>query len=117
VVCDRRHWLKVSPSRLVRLRHTPQSLLDLQTAQVARLRATAQRYPADQTVPRLIDELRARSDLFATLWDSGTVDDHQLASRKTVDHPEVGATSTASEIRSLMPRNRFDIEALGWWHG
>jgi transcriptional regulator with XRE-family HTH domain len=84
-----------------RVRHTPQSLLDLQTGQVAALRATAQRYPADQNVRRLIDELRSRSDLFAELWDSGAVADLELASRKIVDHPEVGAITLDCDVLTV----------------
>lgn len=84
-----------------RVRHTPESLLDLQTAQVAALRATAQRYPADQTVRRLIDELRARSDLFANLWDTGAVTEQQLASRKTIDHPEIGAITLDCDVLAV----------------
>ena len=84
-----------------RVRHTPESLLELQTAHVATLRATAQRYPADQTVRQLIDELRARSDLFAELWESGAVTEHQPTSRKTVDHPQVGAITLDCDVLTV----------------
>ncbi|GAA4536113.1 helix-turn-helix transcriptional regulator [Mycobacterium paraffinicum] len=84
-----------------RVRHTPESLLELQTAQVSALRATAQRYPADQTVRRLIHELRAGSDLFAALWDSGAMAGHQLASRKVIDHPEVGAITLDCDVLTV----------------
>ncbi|OBK29092.1 transcriptional regulator [Mycobacterium sp. 1165196.3] len=84
-----------------RIRHTPESLLDLQTAQVAALRATAQRYPADQAVRRLIDELKAVSGLFAELWDSSAVVNYQLASRKTIVHPQVGAITLDCDMLTV----------------
>jgi hypothetical protein len=72
-----------------RFRHTPESLRAFETAVVADLRAAADRYPADERLRRLVAELRARSDRFAELWDSGAVAHHE-ASRKTIDHPHVG---------------------------
>jgi hypothetical protein len=81
-----------------RVRHTPESLLALQTVQVAELRATANKYPADHRVRRLIAELRAKSDLFADLWESGAVGDRPVASRKTIDHPQVGALTLDCDV-------------------
>ncbi|MFJ6215976.1 helix-turn-helix transcriptional regulator [Streptomyces sp. NPDC092296] len=83
-----------------RVRHTPESRRALETAQVTQLRATARRYPADQRLRRLIAELRARSDRFTELWDSGAVGRHE-ASRKTVDHPQVGALTLDCDILSV----------------
>jgi hypothetical protein len=83
-----------------RVRHTPQSLRALEVAQVAGLRATASRYPADQRLRRLIAELRANSDRFAELWDSRTVGGLQ-ASRKTIDHPQVGALTLDCDVLSV----------------
>ncbi|WP_156689860.1 helix-turn-helix transcriptional regulator [Mycobacterium sp. Marseille-P9652] len=84
-----------------RVRHTPESLLELQTALVAGLRATAHRYPSDQTVRRLIHQLRSGSQLFAQLWDSGAVAGLQLTSRKTVDHPQVGAITLDCDVLAV----------------
>ena len=83
-----------------RVRHTPEGLLALQTAQTAQLRATASKYPADHTVRRLIAELRARSELFATLWYSGAVARPDGA-RKTVDHPQVGAITLDCDVLTI----------------
>jgi transcriptional regulator with XRE-family HTH domain len=83
-----------------RVRHTPQSLLALQTAQVAQLRTAANRYPADHRVRRLIAELRANSDSFAQLWDSGAVGRPE-ASRKTIDHPEVGPLTLDCDVLTV----------------
>jgi hypothetical protein len=79
-----------------RVRHTPQSRRTFEAAVVAELRATTSGDPADQRLRRLVAELRANSDRFAELWDSGAVGQHE-ASRKTVDHPHLGAlTLTAT---------------------
>lgn len=72
-----------------RVRHTPESRRALDTALVGDLRATAGRYPGDQQLRRLVADLRARSERFAELWDSGAVGFHESA-RKTVDHPHAG---------------------------
>ncbi|MFE2735413.1 helix-turn-helix transcriptional regulator [Streptomyces sp. NPDC059349] len=80
-----------------RVRHSPESLRALETAQVSDLRAAASRYPQDQRLRRLIAELRANSLRFAELWDSGAVGQAE-ASRKTIDHPEVGALTLDCDI-------------------
>lgn len=72
-----------------RVRHTPDERRAFETGMVAELRATATRYPSDPQLRRLIAELRAKSERFAELWDSGVVGRLQ-ASRKTVEHPQVG---------------------------
>jgi transcriptional regulator with XRE-family HTH domain len=83
-----------------RVRHTPESLLALKAAQVAELRAAANRYPADQRVRRLVAELRANSDHFAKLWDSGIVGGPDGA-RKTIDHPQVGPMTLDCDVLSV----------------
>ncbi|MFF6955138.1 helix-turn-helix transcriptional regulator [Streptomyces sp. NPDC088197] len=83
-----------------RVRHTPESLRLLEISQVAQLRATANRYPADQRLRRLVAELRARSPRFAELWESGEVTRHD-ASRKTIDHPVVGPLTLDCDILSV----------------
>lgn len=83
-----------------RVRHTPQSRRELETAQVAALRAAAQRYPADQRVRRLITELRTHSERFAELWDAGAVGG-VAGSRKTVHHPQVGPLTLDCDVLSV----------------
>lgn len=83
-----------------RVRHTPEARRALEVAQVAELRATAHRYPADQRLRRLIAELRANSDRFAELWDSGVVGRH-VASHKTIDHPQVGVLTLDCDLLSV----------------
>jgi transcriptional regulator with XRE-family HTH domain len=82
------------------VRHTPESLRALQTSQVAQLRAAANRYPADQRVRRLIAELRANSDTFVEMWDSGAVSGPE-ASRKTIDHPQVGSMTLDCDVLTV----------------
>ena len=83
-----------------RFRHTPQSQRALEAMQVADLRTTASRYPADQRLRRLVAELRANSHRFAELWDSGAVGRHN-ATRKTVDHPHVGTLTLDCDLLSV----------------
>jgi hypothetical protein len=83
-----------------RVRHTPESRRALQTAVVSDLRATASRYPADLPLRRLITDLRGNSERFAELWDSGAVG-HQEASRKTIDHPQVGSLTLDCDVLSV----------------
>ncbi len=72
-----------------RVRHTPESRRAMERSLVADLRAAAGRYPADRQLRRLVAELRAHSDRFGELWDSGAVE-HYESAHKTVDHPRVG---------------------------
>ncbi|MFF2078977.1 helix-turn-helix transcriptional regulator [Kitasatospora sp. NPDC058162] len=83
-----------------RVRHTPESRRALETAVVSDLRATASRYPADPRLRRLIAELRGNSERFAELWNSGAVG-HQESSRKTIDHPQVGALTLDCDVLSV----------------
>ncbi|TQJ91738.1 helix-turn-helix transcriptional regulator [Streptomyces sp. SLBN-31] len=72
-----------------RVRHTPEERRSFEAGMVAELRSTAARYPADRQLLHLVAELRARSPRFAELWEAGVVGRLQ-ASRKTIDHPQVG---------------------------
>ncbi len=83
-----------------RVRHTPQSQRALEVAQVSGLRAAASRYPADLRLRSLIGELRANSDRFAELWDSGAVGRLE-GGRKTVDHPRVGPLTLDCDVLSV----------------
>ncbi|WP_269857510.1 helix-turn-helix transcriptional regulator [Streptomyces sp. RPT161] len=92
-----------------RARHTPESLRAFETALVADLRTAADQYPADKGLRQLVTELRANSDRFARLWDSGAVGRHEAA-HKTIDHPHVGPvtldcdvlTVTGSDLRIMI---------------
>ncbi|AOP48498.1 helix-turn-helix transcriptional regulator [Streptomyces lydicus] len=84
-----------------RVRYTPQDRRALDAVQVAELRATASRYPADRRLRRLIAELHANSERFAALWDSGAMAEPHEVSRKTVDHPQVGAVTLDCDVLSV----------------
>lgn len=83
-----------------RVRQTPQERRAFEATLVADLRDAAARYPADQRLRRLVTELRARSDRFAELWDSGTVSRHETA-RKVVDHPQVGTLTLDCDLLTV----------------
>jgi hypothetical protein len=83
-----------------RVRHTPEAKRAFDAAQVADLRATASRYPADQRLRRLVAELRSNSGRFAELWDSGTMGRND-ASHKTIDHPEVGPLTLDCDVLTV----------------
>ena len=76
-----------------RVEHTPQSLRRLQISHAATLRAAAQRYPADQTVHKLVTELRTRSALFTEMWDSAAPERGEVVSSKVINHPHVGSVT------------------------
>jgi transcriptional regulator with XRE-family HTH domain len=91
-----RHFLGLG----TRVRHTPESLRGFEAALVADLRAAAGRYPADQQLRRLVADLRANSDRFAELWDSGAVGRHEAA-LKTIDHPQVGPLTLDCDVLTV----------------
>ncbi|MEU2429096.1 helix-turn-helix transcriptional regulator [Streptomyces sp. NPDC007861] len=83
-----------------RARYTPEARGRFEAAVVADLRAAAARYPADRRLRRLVAELRASSERFAELWESGAVG-RQEAARKTIDHPQVGPVSLDCDVLTV----------------
>ena len=83
-----------------RARQTPGERRAMEAALAADLRAAAARYPADQSLRHLVAELRANSDRFAELWDSGAVGRHEAA-RKTIDHPQVGSVTLDCDVLAV----------------
>jgi transcriptional regulator with XRE-family HTH domain len=83
-----------------RVRHTPRERRAFEATLAADLRATASRYPTDRRLRQLIDDLCANSVRFAELWETGAVSRHE-ASRKTVDHPQVGAVTLDCDVLSV----------------
>ncbi|MFC9651852.1 MULTISPECIES: helix-turn-helix transcriptional regulator [unclassified Streptomyces] len=83
-----------------RVRHTPEARRAFEAALVADLRAAAGRYPADQRLRRLVEELRTHSERFTELWESGAVGHHEAA-RKTVDHPRVGPLTLDCDVLTV----------------
>ncbi|MEU0073551.1 helix-turn-helix transcriptional regulator [Streptomyces sp. NPDC006332] len=83
-----------------RVRHTPEETRTFQSALVSELRTTALRYPADPHLRLLISELRAHSERFAELWDTGSVGRVE-SSRKTIEHPQVGVLTLDCDVLSV----------------
>lgn len=83
-----------------RVRQAPADRRAFEAAIVADLRAAAARYPADQQLRRLIGDLRANSERFTELWDSGAVDQHRAA-RKTIDHPQAGPVTLDCDVLTV----------------
>ncbi|GAA4785217.1 helix-turn-helix transcriptional regulator [Actinomycetospora chlora] len=85
-----------APNRVV---HSAGELADLQAGQVADLRLTASRYPADRGPRRLVAALRAQSPRFVELWEHGEpVPRGEPAKRKVVDHPAVGRLTVDCDV-------------------
>jgi transcriptional regulator with XRE-family HTH domain len=82
-----------------RVVHSPEELADLQAGQVADLRRTAARYPADRQLRTLVRELAAHSPRFAAIWAR---DDQELpeepSKRKAIDHPTVGPITLDCDV-------------------
>ncbi|MFJ3823350.1 helix-turn-helix transcriptional regulator [Streptomyces nodosus] len=91
-----RHFLGPGPGVL----RTPQGQRDHEAALVADLRVAAESYPSDRRLQRMIAELREGSERFAELWDAGAVGRHE-ASRKTIDHPQVGPVTLDCDILTV----------------
>ncbi|WIB63766.1 helix-turn-helix transcriptional regulator [Curtobacterium sp. MCBD17_040] len=82
-----------------RVVHSPEELAALQAGQVAELRRTASRYPADRSVQALVSELAAGSPRFVELWEAETVAaDRDTVKRKVVQHPTVGPIALDCDV-------------------
>lgn len=82
------------PSRIVR---TPQETAAIEAEPVADLHETVGRCPDDEELRALVADLRAASARFAELWERRPVAP-QVASRKTVEHPEVGRITVDCDV-------------------
>ena len=113
-----RHFSGV-PSRVVR---TPEEDALSEADAVADLRDAAGRYPDDEPLRALVEDLRRVSPRFAELWEQRTVE-RQASSRKTFFHPEVGhltldcdvLTVNGSDLRLVVytaPPGSPDADAL-----
>ncbi|TDW81880.1 helix-turn-helix protein [Kribbella pratensis] len=82
-----------------RVVHSPEEKAELLAGQVADLRRTAARYPADRQLRTLVRELAANSPHFADLWARDEPEPHSEPSkRKVVDHPAVGAIALDCDV-------------------
>ena len=79
--------------------HTADEQADHEARLVADLRLTANRYPDDPALRRLVEGLATHSPRFAELWESGGPEPPQDPSkRKTVDHPAVGGITLDCDV-------------------
>lgn len=104
---DTRSWRGVERNALWRnfvgpgnrVVHAPDEFADLRAGQVADLRRTAARYPADRGLRELVWVLRTGSAQFTELWESGVEPSTSDTSRhKVVDHPEVGLIGVDCDV-------------------
>jgi transcriptional regulator with XRE-family HTH domain len=85
------------PSRIVR---TPAEDDVMEAEAVADLHDAVGRYPADERLRALVDDLREVSPRFAELWEQRPVRRH-IASRKTLVHPEVGEVTLDCDVLNV----------------
>ena len=64
---------------------------------VSDLRVASARFPTDQRLARLIEDLRRDSPRFAELWEARPAAVHTTA-RKTLEHPEVGRLTLDCDV-------------------
>jgi hypothetical protein len=83
-----------APSRFVR-DEAESARMDAEV--VADLREALGRYPNDKALRELIDDLLEASPRFAELWNGAPVAP-RTASRKSIDHPEVGRITVDCDI-------------------
>uniref|UniRef100_A0AAU3H6H7 Helix-turn-helix transcriptional regulator n=1 Tax=Streptomyces sp. NBC_01401 TaxID=2903854 RepID=A0AAU3H6H7_9ACTN len=83
-----------------RARYTPEARARFEAALVSDLRTAAVRYPADEPLKHLVEDLRAHSARFAALWDSGASGRHEAA-RKTIDHPDAGPVTLDCDVLTV----------------
>lgn len=70
-----------------------------------RLRATSVRYSDDPEVAELVDEVRAGSEEFVTLWDSHDVS-AEATLRKTFQYPLVGPLAVNCDFLDITDRDQ-----------
>jgi transcriptional regulator with XRE-family HTH domain len=113
-----RHFT-ATPSRVVR---TAEETARFEAEVVADLHEAVGRYPDDEPLRTLVDDLRRVSPHFAERWEQRPIARHR-ASRKTLLHPEVGTitldcdvlTVGSSDLRLIVytaPAGSSDAQAL-----
>ena len=90
------HWLFANPAAREMLLEWEQFARET----VGVLRADATRYPGDDHVRVLIEELSIRSESFRALWDEHDVEAH-TSGRKRYRHPVVGELTVLHEVTKL----------------
>jgi transcriptional regulator with XRE-family HTH domain len=86
-----------APSRVVR---TPEETARFEDEVVADLHDALGRYPDDEPLRELIEELKRISPRFAERWEQRPVAQHGFA-RKTLAHPEVGPITLDCDVLTV----------------
>jgi transcriptional regulator with XRE-family HTH domain len=92
-----------------RVRRSAEQAARFEAMLAAELRTASLRYPADDTLAALIDELRSTSRSFSTLWSRAGAVAHQ-DDQSVLSHPEVGdialdcdlLTARDSDLRAMV---------------
>jgi transcriptional regulator with XRE-family HTH domain len=85
------------PGRVV---HSPEETAAREAEMVADLHAAAGRWPHDERLQSLIDDLHAASPRFAELWERRPAA-VRTSSRKTFEHPEVGRLTLDCDVLNV----------------
>jgi transcriptional regulator with XRE-family HTH domain len=86
-----------APSRVVR---TAEETAEFEAGVVADLHEAVGRYPADEPLHALVEDLLRASPRFAELWEQRPVAPHSTA-RKTIRHPEVGELTLDCDLLTV----------------
>lgn len=89
----RRHFL--GPGTYIQ--HTPEQQHAMSATIVSDLHAALARFPADERLHAIVDELRAASPHFAQLWEERPAAVHASAT-KTIDHPQAGRLTLECDV-------------------
>ena len=89
----RRHFL--GPGTYIQ--HTPEQQHAMSASIVSDLHAALARFPADERLHAIVDELRAQSPRFAELWEERPAAVHASAT-KTIDHPDAGPLTLECDV-------------------
>jgi transcriptional regulator with XRE-family HTH domain len=89
----RRHFL--GPGTYIQ--HTPEQHDAMSMTIVSDLHASLDRFPADERLHAIIDELQTLSPRFAELWDERPAAVHTSAT-KTIEHPEAGRLTLECDV-------------------
>lgn len=83
-----------------RTTRTPEEIAHFVDDVVSDLRDALGRFPADDRLRQLIDDLRDASPLFAGVWERGAVRP-RVSDRKTLDHPELGPITIDCDVLTV----------------
>lgn len=82
--------------------HSPSGRAAFEEGLVATLRMTAGRYPSDQRLVALIEELRRASSTFVALWETAELpDSREHSRRKVIDHPDIGPITLDCDVLTV----------------